>query len=248
MSLAMYAAPFDNNIDQVKDTDNHINKKRSAVNKTQKRYPKENSNSNTYISEKVNSVLQTIHNSTEPEGDSLADFNPLPPPTSAGVENTRFREQYSQHNTPSSSLPYSNSEQTDNHMSSDHGNDLMNQSGYQYPGAQGQGQNQNQGQSHYGKNVNDVNKRFNPNNLPYHTLQNGNYGYTGYPQQQQNDAPPSSNYDVMIEKLNYMINLLEEQQDERTNNVTEEVVLYSFLGIFIIFVVDSFARVGKYTR
>jgi hypothetical protein len=45
-----------------------------------------------------------------------------------------------------------------------------------------------------------------------------------------------------------MINLLEEQQDEKTNNVTEEVVLYSFLGIFIIFVVDSFARIGKYVR
>jgi hypothetical protein len=45
-----------------------------------------------------------------------------------------------------------------------------------------------------------------------------------------------------------MINLLEDQQDERTNNVTEEVVLYSFLGVFIIFVVDSFARVSKYVR
>jgi high-affinity K+ transport system ATPase subunit B len=45
-----------------------------------------------------------------------------------------------------------------------------------------------------------------------------------------------------------MISLLEDQQDEKTNNVTEEVVLYSFLGIFIIFVVDSFARVGKYVR
>ena len=54
--------------------------------------------------------------------------------------------------------------------------------------------------------------------------------------------------DVLVQKLNYMINLLEEKQDERTNNVTEEVVLYSFLGIFIIFVVDSFARAGKYTR
>jgi len=51
-----------------------------------------------------------------------------------------------------------------------------------------------------------------------------------------------------MQKLNYMINLLEEQQDEKTNNVMEEVVLYSFLGIFIIFVVDSFARVGKYVR
>ena len=45
-----------------------------------------------------------------------------------------------------------------------------------------------------------------------------------------------------------MINLLEEQQDEKTNNVTEEVVLYSFLGVFIIFIVDSFSRVGKYVR
>jgi hypothetical protein len=53
---------------------------------------------------------------------------------------------------------------------------------------------------------------------------------------------------VLIDKLNYMINLLEEQQDERTNNVTEEVILYSFLGIFIIFVVDGFARVTRYTR
>jgi hypothetical protein len=58
----------------------------------------------------------------------------------------------------------------------------------------------------------------------------------------------NSNNDVLLNKINYMINLLEDQQDERTNNVTEEVVLYSFLGIFIIFVVDSFARVGKYTR
>ncbi|MFY7729906.1 MAG: hypothetical protein ACOVRN_10340 [Flavobacterium sp.] len=54
--------------------------------------------------------------------------------------------------------------------------------------------------------------------------------------------------DVLLQKLNYMINLLEEQQDEKTNNVTEEVILYSFLGIFIIFMADTFVRVGKYTR
>jgi hypothetical protein len=45
-----------------------------------------------------------------------------------------------------------------------------------------------------------------------------------------------------------MISLLEDQQDERTDNVTEEVVLYSFLGIFIIFVADTFVRAGKYVR
>jgi len=57
-----------------------------------------------------------------------------------------------------------------------------------------------------------------------------------------------SSNDVLIDKLNYMIHLLEEQQDQRINNVTEEIILYSFLGIFIIFIVDSFARSGKYIR
>ena len=52
----------------------------------------------------------------------------------------------------------------------------------------------------------------------------------------------------MLEKINYMIHLLEQQQNEKTDNITEEFILYSFLGIFIIFVVDSFARAGKYTR
>jgi hypothetical protein len=52
----------------------------------------------------------------------------------------------------------------------------------------------------------------------------------------------------LMEKINYMIHLLEEQQNEKTNNITEEFILYTFLGVFIIFVVDSFARSGKYTR
>jgi high-affinity K+ transport system ATPase subunit B len=61
-----------------------------------------------------------------------------------------------------------------------------------------------------------------------------------------NNVAPTQ--DVLLQKINYMISLLEDQQDEKTNNVTEEVVLYSFLGIFIIFIVDSFAKVGKYVR
>ena len=54
--------------------------------------------------------------------------------------------------------------------------------------------------------------------------------------------------DALMQKLNYMITLIEEQQDEKTNNVTEEVILYSFLGIFIIFIADTFVRAGKYVR
>ena len=34
----------------------------------------------------------------------------------------------------------------------------------------------------------------------------------------------------LIEKINYMIHLLEEQQMEKTANITEEFILYTFLG------------------
>lgn len=52
----------------------------------------------------------------------------------------------------------------------------------------------------------------------------------------------------LLEKINYMIHLLEEQQLEKTNNVMEEFILYSLLGVFMIYVLDSFARAGKYVR
>ena len=54
--------------------------------------------------------------------------------------------------------------------------------------------------------------------------------------------------EIMLAKLNHMIHLLEEQRDERTGHVTEEIILYCFLGIFMIFMIDSFARAGKYVR
>ena len=66
--------------------------------------------------------------------------------------------------------------------------------------------------------------------------------------------PYSQNYNSneknkdLLNKLNYIISLLEEQKDEKTNNVIEEVILYTFLGIFIIFVIDSFAKASKYVR
>ena len=65
-----------------------------------------------------------------------------------------------------------------------------------------------------------------------------------------NNSPVSTNYDnnQLITKLNYIIHLLEEQHNEKTNHITEELILYLFLGIFIIFVLDSFARASKYIR
>jgi len=59
----------------------------------------------------------------------------------------------------------------------------------------------------------------------------------------------TSGYDTKFtEKMNYIIHLLEEQQKEPTKHITEEFILYTFLGIFVIYIVDSFARVGKYVR
>ena len=72
--------------------------------------------------------------------------------------------------------------------------------------------------------------------------------YVPYNKMSNDLSSAGANSDELIEKLNYIVHLLEEQHNERTEHVTEELVLYCFLGVFIIFVVDSFARAGKYTR
>ena len=72
--------------------------------------------------------------------------------------------------------------------------------------------------------------------------------YKQYVPYYNNTTNQSLNRDELMEKMNKVIQLLEDQQDEKSNNVTEELVLYCFLGVFVIFIVDSFARAGKYTR
>jgi hypothetical protein len=54
--------------------------------------------------------------------------------------------------------------------------------------------------------------------------------------------------DGTLEKLNHIIHLLEQQQDEKTETVMEELILYLFLGFFVIYIIDSFFRAGKYYR
>jgi hypothetical protein len=221
MSLAMFAAPFNDSELMTNDTDNLINKKRQTHNKTQKIYPKEN-----FDTEKVNSVLEKIHNSTDDdEKTNLGDFNPPPKPESVGVVKTKSTEQMMNMTNQNDLMfrtlgraPHPNPDVNNNldlNDYSNYGNQKSNEEYYKrvIPGYTGQ-----------------VNK-------PYY-----NTNYTNY------NTLDVAKDDVLLKKLNYMISLLEDQQDEKTNNVTEEVVLYSFLGIFIIFVVDSFARVGKYVR
>jgi hypothetical protein len=104
--------------------------------------------------------------------------------------------------------------------------------------------NKNLGISETSENDSSVNKEA-FNTLPS-TYSNDYYKqYVPYYNQMSQN---SGNKDQLLEKLNYMIHLLEEQQDVKTGHVMEEIILYSFLGVFMIFIVDSFARAAKYTR
>jgi len=222
MSLAMFAAPFDE-INNDNSENNLISKKRQAHNKTQKKYPKENFDVN-----KVNSMLEKIHNSSgDNDSEDENNFNPPPRAESAGVQRTIPQKKEAMttiipsndsSNIFSRTLGrapqpiYDKSDNLDLNDYSNYGDSKTND-------------------EYYKKVIPGYNKPYYKNALP------PNSETSSYPSQ-----------DVLMQKLNYMITLLEDQQDEKTNNVTEEVVLYSFLGIFIIFVADTFVRAGKYVR
>ena len=233
--LAMSAAPIDNENNQNQNNNDSImNKKRQTYNshsKTQKQ------RTNDFNPEKVNSVLKSIHNLPPDEENDLGNYSPNGPakhsenfkplnpyefpdkPVSVGGERTKKPEGMS--NMDSDDLVPKPVDDDDLQLQDLHSN-FMNDA-----------------------HVRDYYRKMVPNYIHKNNSNENNKNY--YPSQQPTVVGDSSNQ-VLIEKLNYMINLLEEQQDQKTNSVTEEVVLYSFLGVFIIFVVDSFARVGKYTR
>ena len=87
----------------------------------------------------------------------------------------------------------------------------------------------------------------NENDMAQNNYQQYMNTYVPYYSKPSNQANLHGSKDQLMKKLNYMIHLLEKQEDEKTSNVTEELVLYMFLGVFTIFCVDSFARAGKYT-
>jgi hypothetical protein len=225
MSLAMYAAPFDNDSLDYKnnDSDNIINKKRQTHNKTQKKYPKEN-----FDQQKVNSVLEKIHTTNTDDQDTLGDFNPPPKPESSGVTKTITTENMQNRINNNNELMFRTLGKAPS--PNDENNEKLELNDFD---------------TNYGNNnsAEEYYKKFIPSYVPGKSQVNKQH----YNSNISNMSGDSSN-DLLLKKINYMINLLEEHQDERTSNVTEEVVLYSFLGIFIIFIVDSFARVGKYVR
>jgi len=232
MSLAMFAASIDDNSNitlpnNSDSSDNILNQKRHK--RTQRKYPKiENFDTN-----KVNSVLEKIHNTTDDDDDDDKNtFNPPPKPESMSVQRT-IPQQQNKNTEPftnplgrtAGKAPMPNYEGGDNLDLNDYSNYGDSKTIEEYyksvlPG--------------YSQQRNLVNRPY----YPYREPQNS----------YSNNIGEHPSQDLLLKKLNYMITLLEDQQDEKTSNVTEEVILYSFLGIFIIFIADTFVRAGKYTR
>ncbi len=175
-------------------------------------------NSGDFDPKKVNSVLESIHNNIS-DDDELGNYRNM---SSANhSENFKPLNPYDFPNNPMSMGVEKTKEGLTNLVPQPNDNDALN-----LQDLQSSFMNDSQVRDYYKKLV--------PN----------------YPRQQQQHASHNTtdSNQVLIEKLNYMINLLEEQQDQKLDSVTEDVVLYSFLGIFIIFIVDSFTKVGKYVR
>lgn len=182
-------APAEFNINIKSD----VREKKSGKNKTLKKQPSK---------ERVNAVINKIHENTDDdtEDNDLMDFVPPPTPESAGVERVSARSGDEQE-----------SFETNLH---DESVSL--------------------------KNFNEINIPQIANNKPY--FQNNVPYFT------QMSEEPISNPTELMKKMDKILHMLEEQQDHKTGHVTEELVLYSFVGVFLIFIVDSFARAGKYVR
>jgi len=228
MSFAFSAALFDEN----NDSDFLTNKRKHS--KTQKNYKENFDTGKNFDKVKVSSVLEELQKKyADDDDDDVGKFNPPPPPISVAGLNTQKKESMMNMTNQNDIMfrTLGSAPQPTNQENNDL--DLNNYSNYgdkktveEYYKKMLPGYNSNT----------PSNPNANPSNRLYHRMNND---------QASNVAPTQ---DVLLQKINYMISLLEDQQDEKTNNVTEEVVLYSFLGIFIIFIVDSFAKVGKYVR
>lgn len=231
----MYAAPFEDTSINNNEKE-EIYKKKQNHNKTQKKYPKEEINH-----DRVNSVLQSIHqhSSGEEDEENLGDFYPPPKPQSSGVSKTIATEQML--NMNNNLLTKSLGLQPQPNYGDVSDNLELNNFSSTYDDTKTR-------EDYYKKFIPNYPSSKNNNNYKHNPPNQKNY-YSGNDYFYGNKINENSGEnEMLLQKINYMINLLEEKQDEKTTNVTEEIILYSFLGIFIIFIVDSFTRVGKYVR
>jgi len=62
------------------------------------------------------------------------------------------------------------------------------------------------------------------------------------------ETPIKPTNNEMLSKLNSILEMFEDQKEIRTGQKNEEIVLYCFLGVFVIYIMDSFVNIGKYSR
>lgn len=213
-------------------------KKSSEFTKTQKNYA-------SIPNEKVSNVLKSMQEMDDDDATTyLGNFNPPPAPSSAGVQRTVDKEQFT--NGAGAGFGQNGSKKSEPHS--------MSANGVNAPSSQSYELNNLQYAYHPPKVVDTYYQQMVPNykagslpkmftNAPANSpLTLGREGVATLA-----EAAGEAN-ETLLQKLNYMIHLLEEKQDMKTNSTIEEIIMYCFLGIFIIFIVDSFSRVGKYVR
>jgi hypothetical protein len=238
-SLAYSEIDTNNTNNTNKEGDTQKNSQQKRNNATIRRRPQINKPNNQNVSEMLKIINDTNgyesiqDNSDESE---LVDFNPPPRPTLnnknptfEGIQNQNKITNNGVNNDIDSEQPVIVTQQKIDQVKNDTTQQVVQNRVYPQPMDSYEG---------YQDMPKNYSKQFYKNYVPY-------FNQNGYTNLTSNS---NQNKDQLLEKLNYMIHLLEEQKDEKTGHVIEEVILYSFLGIFIIFIVDSFARAGKYTR
>ena len=198
-----------------------------------------NTNTNTNI-KKTNNVTfknkdnlkpkikkEMIDNLAEYQNDDTEDYNPNPitqfPQPVQNPQNMNPQNQYSQPVQNPQNLNYQNQ-----HYQNQQNQQLINSQ----LNAQTDSAPSKEGFSKINSTyASDYYKQFSPYQGSYQIPQSSN----------------NSNHEL-LKKLDNILHLLEEQQEEKTNLITEELILYVFLGVFVIYVLDSFVKVGKYTR
>jgi len=223
-SLAFSAASFDS---EEPKSQSMIQRRKNKTHKNMN-----NMTDKSYYSEKVNNVLSKIHSKIYSDNgdeydDSYENFEPISPPIPMKVpkkESNPSTEGYSNFGDNNTNKVISQMQTTPHYkVSSQSETDQDPQYPY-YP---------------YPDTMETLNRFKKQERLDTFPMVEQSLPYV---------TPYESNNKLLMEKLNYMIHLLEETHDEQTNNVIEEVILYSFLGIFIIFLIDNFIKVGRYVR
>jgi hypothetical protein len=185
---------------------------------------------------KVNELLNKMNLSLDDGGSKLANFNPPPQPQLNQRKPYASGKTATNELSPKELLP----QNVFNPMNNENGKGITNSNGVNYSANDsnlGMLSNYN---NIYNGNMTPIDS---PSHLkPYYSKMGISSGLT------PGSSSSGSMDNKLLEKLNYMIHLLEEQQNEKTSNITEEFILYTFLGVFIIYIVDSFAKSGKYVR